>query len=284
MIVSKTLEILDKYNIHAKKKYGQNFLIDSNIIAKIIKNAGIDNSCGVIEIGPGLGAMTEALCLNAKKVLCYEIDSDMVNILNDLLKFDNLRIINSDFLKVDVSNTSSDLEYFKDCKEIKVVSNLPYYITTPIIFKLLEGNNEIKDFYFMVQKEVGERISGKPNTKDYNSLSVLVDLESNTEMIFDVSKNCFYPVPNVNSTILHIKRVKKDYGVKNKAKFVKFVQDIFSMRRKTLINNISNRYSMKKEEIAKVLEKRGYPLTKRAEELSTREIIDLYNDFFPKQE
>lgn len=275
--LNETKRILAKYELQAKKKFGQNFLIDGNIINRIVETSGVDKTCGVIEIGPGIGSLTEKLCEKAKKVLCYEIDPDMVVILKENLKKDNLKIVEKDFLKV---NIEDELGYFDDCDTVKVISNLPYYITTPIIFKLLEEKNRINDFYFMVQKEVGERLSGKVNTKDYNSLSVLIDFEANAKICFLVSRNCFYPSPNVDSVIINIIKEEKNYNIVNRKKFLRFVQNIFQLRRKTFVNNMNNQYGMNKEEVIKVLERHGYKPTLRSEELSIQEIVDLYNDFF----
>lgn len=275
--INKTKEILNKYDLRAKKQFGQNFLVDANIIRRIVGEANVNKTCGVIEIGPGIGALTEELANQAKKVLCYEIDSDMVTILKENLNKENVYIKEEDFLKVDLEK---DLEYFNDCEEIKVISNLPYYITTPIIFKLLESDNRIKDFYFMVQKEVGDRLTGKPKTKDYNSLSVLIDFQANANLEFMVSRKCFLPEPNVDSAIIHIKKVKKDYSVNNKANFLKFVQNIFALRRKTLVNNISSQYGIKKEETIEKIKSLGYKETIRSEELVINEMIEIYNEFF----
>ena len=274
--LNKTKEILNKYNLHAKKGFGQNFLVDSNVVNRIVLESKITKEDGVVEIGPGIGSLTEALSKSAKKVLCYEVDSDMVKILNENLKADNVKVVEKDFLKVDLRD---DLDYFSYCKEIKVISNLPYYITAPIVFKLLESDVNIDDYYFMVQKEVGERFSGKPKSKDYNSLSVAIDFQACAKVVFNVSRNSFYPAPNVDSVIINIKKVKKDYSVNNKAEFLKFVQNIFSQRRKTLVNNISSSYGSSKNEITKMLVDNGYKETARSEELSTGEIVKLYKMF-----
>ena len=275
--LKRTKEILNKYNLHAKKGYGQNFLIDPNVVNRIVDEAHIDKECGVIEIGPGIGSLTEVLVSSAKKVICYEIDKDMVDILNDNFKgCQNLKIIEKDFLKADLRE---DLDYFSDCKKVLVVSNLPYYITTPIVFKLLGEEAEINDFYFMVQKEVGERFSGKPKTKDYNSLSVAIMFQADSKILFNVSRNSFYPAPNVDSVIINIKKVQKDYKVNNKAEFLKFVQSIFSQRRKTLVNNLSVSCSLSKAEIEEKLEENGFKKTVRSEELEVSQIVNLYNIF-----
>ena len=271
--INKTKEILNKYDLFAKKGFGQNFLIDSNIIEKIVSSASVDKNTGVIEIGPGLGALTEKLCIEGKKVLCYEIDEDMVNVLNNELDFDNLVIKNVDFLKADIS---SDWEYFKGCDRVVVCSNLTYYITTPIIFKLLESNLNIESMYFMVQKEVALRLTGKPNTKDYNSLSVLIEYKATAKLLFNVGRNCFMPSPDVESAIIMLSKKKSDYSVNNEPKFINFIRDLFAMRRKTVVNNICSKYGFNKELFITKLEENGFKAQTRAEELTLEKIICLY--------
>lgn len=272
----RTLQILEQYNLHAKKAFGQNFLIDSNIINKIVDSADVLSS-GVIEIGPGLGAMTEVLTQKAKKVLAYEIDNDMVEILQNNIKADNFKILNVDFLKADLNK---DLEFFDDCDRVVVVSNLPYYITTPIIFKLLASETRITEFYFMVQKEVAQRFTGKPNTKDYNSLSVLIQYRTNAKILFNVPRTCFHPAPDVESAIIKLVKVKRDYDIANEEKFISFVQNLFALRRKTIVNNLSSKYSFSKERISNVLIEEGFFDKARAEELDLSEIVKLYKAFF----
>lgn len=272
----RTLQILEQYNLHAKKAFGQNFLIDSNIINKIVDSADVLSS-GVIEIGPGLGAMTEVLTQKAKKVLAYEIDNDMVEILQNNIKADNFKILNVDFLKADLNK---DLDFFDDCDRVVVVSNLPYYITTPIIFKLLASETRITEFYFMVQKEVAQRFTGKPNTKDYNSLSVLIQYRTNAKILFNVPRTCFHPAPDVESAIIKLVKVKRDYDIANEEKFISFVQNLFALRRKTIVNNLSSKYSFSKEQISNVLIEEGFSDKARAEELDLSEIVKLYKAFF----
>lgn len=273
-----TNEILRKYNIKAKKGFGQNFLIDENILKKIVNISNISKDDGVIEIGPGIGALTEHLLINAKKVLAYEIDKDMLNILqNELKEHDNLKIINDDILKID---SVYDEEYFKGCKRVVVISNLPYYITTPIISKLLLNEPKLEEMYLMVQKEVGLRLAGKPKTKDYNALSVFIAYKGDCKIEFEVSRNCFLPAPNVDSVIISIKRMKNDLNVNNEGHFLNFVQAIFSQRRKTLLNNLSNSYNFSKEEIYEALEKLKHKTSVRSEELNLKEIHSLYIELF----
>lgn len=270
---NKTIEILNRNGIFAKKKFGQNFLIDSNIVMKIVKTANITKETNVIEIGPGIGAMTEILAKEAGKVLCFEIDEDMVNILNEEIKNDNVKIVNKDFLKVDLDE---EMRYFIEPKNIVVVSNLPYYITTPIIFKLLEYSKNIEKMVFMVQKEVSERLTAKPGSKEYGSLSVLIELNGTMKKEFNVSRNCFYPVPNVDSEIVSMEINKNDSALKNDPIFGKFIQNIFEMKRKTLANNICKKTNSSRDDLNKILQKLGLSESVRAESLSLNQISKIY--------
>ncbi len=270
---NKTIEILNRNGIFAKKKFGQNFLIDTNIVMKIVKTANITKETNVIEIGPGIGAMTEILAKEAGKVLCFEIDEDMVNILNEEIKNDNVKIVNKDFLKVDLDE---EMRYFIEPKNIVVVSNLPYYITTPIIFKLLEYSKNIEKMVFMVQKEVSERLTAKPGSKEYGSLSVLIELNGTMKKEFNVSRNCFYPVPNVDSEIVSMEINKNDSALKNDPIFVKFIQNIFEMKRKTLANNICKKTNFSRDDLNKILQELGLSESVRAESLSLNQISKIY--------
>ena len=270
--VSKTKEILNKYQLQAKKKFGQNFLIDSNIVSKIVKTANIDENTIVIEIGPGIGAMTELLAKEAKKVFCFEIDSDMVEIItNEIINqgINNIEIHEVDFLKVELS------DYDLKSERVIVVSNLPYYITTPIIFKLL-NEEVVSEIYVMVQDEVARRLVGLPGTKDYGSLSVMLKYLAESKYEFKVGRNCFLPAPNVDSGIVSIKRVKNDYKLKNEPKFLKFVQTIFEMRRKTLINNLLKSFSLSRSELEEKLTNINIDINCRAENLCLDEIVKVY--------
>ena len=270
---NKTIEILNRNGIFAKKKFGQNFLIDSNIVMKIVKTANITKETNVIEIGPGIGAMTEILAKEAGKVLCFEIDEDLVNILNEEIKNDNVKIVNKDFLKVDLDE---EMKYFIEPKNIVVVSNLPYYITTPIIFKLLEYSKNIEKMVFMVQKEVSERLTAKPGSKEYGSLSVLIELNGTMKKEFNVSRNCFYPVPNVDSEIVSMEINKNDSALKNDPIFGKFIQNIFEMKRKTLANNICKKTNFSRDDLNKILQELGLSESVRAESLSLNQISKIY--------
>lgn len=276
--VRRTTEILNKYGLSVKKSFGQNFLIDENILRKIVNVSKITKEDGVIEIGPGIGALTEHLLINAKKVLAYEIDTRMIEVLEIELKdYDNLKIINEDVLKID---QVYDENYFKECKRVVIVSNLPYYITTPIISKLLLNEPKIEEMYLMVQKEVGLRLSGKPKTKDYNALSVFMAYLSECRVEFDVSRNCFLPAPNVNSVVISIKRIEREITVNNESHFLKFIQNIFIQRRKTFVNNLSKSYKIDKEKVMDILRRNGYKESLRSEELSLEEIYKLYKEIF----
>ena len=268
-----TIEILNRYGLFAKKKFGQNFLIDNNIVKKIVSTANIDKDTGVIEIGPGIGAMTEILAMNAGKVLCYEIDEDMVKILSEVITNDNVKVIHNDFLKV---NILEDISYFEGLKRIVAVSNLPYYITTPIIFKLLDHSDVISSMYFMVQKEVCTRLTACEGNRDYGSLSVLIKLNGIAKQEFVVTRNCFYPAPNVDSAIVSIVINKDDCSLKNDPNFLKFVQNIFEQKRKTLYNNISSKYDVSKEKVYEVFKEIGLEESIRAEKLSLEKIIKIY--------
>ena len=270
--INRTKEILNKYDLQAKKRFGQNFLIDSNIVSKIVNTANIDENTIVIEIGPGIGAMTELLAKAAKRVICFEIDSDMVNIINNEIINEgarNVEIKEIDFLKVNLK------DYNLDGEKVIVVSNLPYYITTPIIFKLL-NEEVIKEIYVMVQDEVARRLVGLPKTKDYGSLSVMIKYLATAKFEFKVGRNCFFPAPNVDSGIVSIKRTKNDYNLKNEPKFLKFVQSIFEMRRKTLINNLLKDYDYKRNELEEKIASITGDINCRAESLSLDEIIKIY--------
>lgn len=273
-----TKNLLSEYNCEARKKYGQNFLIDQNILKRIVDFSELSNDMGVIEIGPGLGALTEHLAQRAKKVLAYEIDLGMVEILKQNFKNnENIKIVHQDIM---LANIKKDIElYLSDCSSITVVANLPYYITTPITFKFLALDFSFNKYIFMVQKELADRFTGKPHTKDYNALSVLMEYKTNTKKLFSVSPNCFYPSPKVDSVVIEIKEVNKDYRVENEEQFINFINAIFIQRRKTVVNNIHSYYHLNKEQIKKMLVDNSYNETIRAEQLSVGEIVKVFNLF-----
>lgn len=276
MDLSKVKKILQENNLYAKKQYGQNFLIDKNILNKIVDAANLNNDSTVVEIGPGLGSLTELL-IEKCKVVCYEIDDDMVKVLknrfNDKLNKE-LYIYHKDFLKADFDQ---DL---KDFANLKVVANLPYYITTPILLKILEEMNELDEMIVMMQKEVALRICGKPSTKDYNALSVLVQYKHHASILFDVPKGCFYPEPDVTSSIVKIKRFNQEVLPENEEFFYSFNRNIFKQRRKTLANNVKSSYPVTKEEVEQILTDLGYSVTIRSEALTIFDIIKLSDAFY----
>ncbi|MCI6508253.1 MAG: 16S rRNA (adenine(1518)-N(6)/adenine(1519)-N(6))-dimethyltransferase RsmA [Bacilli bacterium] len=267
--------IIINEQIKAKKQYGQNFLINKNILTKIVDCSNIENK-NVIEVGPGLGSLTEYLLQKAKKVVCYEIDSDMVKILNSNFNNTNLTILQSDFLKVDLKQDIND--YF-DNEEVTLVANLPYYITTAILTKVLEESKKVGKIVVMVQKEVAKRLAGKPSTKDYNSLSVLIQYYMEAHILFNVSPKSFIPEPAVDSSVILLERKKQTLPLTNEAFFLKFNRAIFVQRRKTIYNNLKSSFGYNKEMIESILIKHNLSLNVRAEELTVEQIVSLSNDF-----
>jgi len=277
----KTNEILQKYDIRARKRYGQNFLVDENILDKIVRTAEIAKTDGVIEIGPGIGALTERLIMASKKVLAYEIDERFINVLQtELGNLEGLKIQNSDFLEADLE---ADHTYFSDCSRVLVVSNIPYYITTPIISKLLKEGKGIDEFYLMVQKEVGLRLTSKPSTKDYNAFSVFISHLAEVSLCFPISQNSFIPKPDVDSLMIRIKRIEPKERIENLEHFQSFIQNIFENRRKTLMNNLLRSYSFTREGIGAAFKEAGISEQARSESLELGRIIGLYKNLFDKQ-
>lgn len=276
--IKKTKEILDKYQKRANKGFGQNFLIDQNITKKIIESANLDHDTGVIEIGPGLGSLTQYLSINAKKVLAYEIDDVMIDILEEtLLEYSNVKVLHQDVLSANIIEDIN--KYLSGCETIVVVANLPYYITTPIIFKFLELDFEFDHYIFMVQKELAERLTGKPKSKDYNALSVVMEYKTNSKILFNVSNSCFYPIPKVESSVIKIIAADKGYDIENEENFFKFVRGIFSNRRKTLANNINASFKIDKKTVLDLFSINKIEGNVRPEELSINEIIDIFKIF-----
>ncbi len=264
---NETREILKKYGLYAKKKFGQNFLVDPNILRKIVEAADIDSTSYVVEIGPGLGSLTELLAQTAKKVRAYEIDKDMVEVLNDRLsEYDNLDVIEGDILKQDI-----DID-----EPITVVANLPYYITTPILFKLLESNLKIKKIVVMMQKEVAQRLEGVVNTKDYNALSVAIQYRTTPKIAFAVSREVFIPKPNVDSSVIVLDVLEKPrVDVDDEKHFFHVVKSSFGQRRKTLVNNLSGALGIDKATLKEMLVSLGIKETARGESLSIDEFARL---------
>ena len=269
-----TKKIIEDNKFHIKKKYGQNFLTDKKILDKIISAANINSNIGVIEIGPGLGALTQKLCENAKHVLAYEIDSDLIPILNENLKeFDNLTILNQDILEAEVSDDIK--KYLKDCEAIYVVANLPYYITTPILLSLLQ-NTHVDKYVVMMQLEVADRLAGKVSTKEYNSLSITIQYQASVKKLFKVPRTVFNPMPNVDSAVIEIDVYKEiAHKPKNESFFFDVVRSSFAQRRKTLVNNLMNRFGPEKEKFIEILDYLNIKVNARSEELSVEDFINL---------
>lgn len=275
-------KVIDEDNFFIKKKFSQNFLLDENIIKNIIKESKIDINSYVIEIGPGLGALTKYIVDKAKKVLIYEVDKDLIPILEKFFKDkNNIKIINEDFLKSDI-NHDIDL-YLDGDKNISLISNLPYHITTPIIMKVLEETENIRNLTLMMQLEVAQRLTSKPNTKDYNALSIIIQDQAETRYLFKVPKTVFKPRPQVDSAVIRLER-KQSSDDFEKVAFYKFLHNSFSQRRKTLINNLSENYKdCSKQFFKNLLERNNIIDTIRGEALSIEEFKKIYIDFIKER-
>ena len=310
---SATKEIINKYSFAFQKKFGQNFLIDSNVLESIIRGAEITKDDFVLEIGPGIGTMTQYLCEAARQVVAVEIDKMLIPILEDTLsEYDNVEVINQDVLKVDIKSLAEEKN---NGKPIKVVANLPYYITTPIIMGLFESGVPIDSITIMVQKEVADRMQTGPGSKDYGALSLAVQYYATAKVILNVSATCFMPRPNVGSAVIRLtchkdcpvkvtdekwmfriirasfnqRRKTLQNGLGNDASLpvadeklmFKIIRASFNQRRKTLVNGLKNspELSFSKEQIVKAIEKIGKPETIRGEALTLEEFAELANAF-----
>ncbi|MEK3888930.1 16S rRNA (adenine(1518)-N(6)/adenine(1519)-N(6))-dimethyltransferase RsmA [Bacillus sp. FSL K6-3431] len=276
----RTKEILKKYGFSFKKSLGQNFLIDPNILRNITGFAELTKDSGAIEIGPGIGALTEHLARASKKVVAFEIDQRLFPILEDTLSpYGNINLIHQDILEADLKQLIID--EFNDVKDVMVVANLPYYVTTPIILKLLEADLPLRGIVVMLQKEVAERIAAKPSTKEYGSLSIAIQYYTTAETVMVVPKTVFMPQPNVDSAVIRlIKREKPAVDVTDEVFFFKLVRMSFAQRRKTILNNLTiglPQGKEKKAEIIHVLESVGIDPRRRGETLSIQEFGVLSN-------
>ncbi|KAA6443747.1 16S rRNA (adenine(1518)-N(6)/adenine(1519)-N(6))-dimethyltransferase RsmA [Bacillus swezeyi] len=274
----RTKEILNKYGFSFKKSLGQNFLIDTNILDRIVDHAEVTKRTGVIEIGPGIGALTEQLAKRAKKVAAFEIDQRLLPILKDTLSpYDNVTVIHKDVLKADIKEVMD--EQFQDCDEVMVVANLPYYVTTPIIMKLLEEGLPLKGIVVMLQKEVADRMAAKPSSKEYGSLSIAVQFYTEPKTVMSVPKTVFVPQPNVDSAVIRLTlREKPAVAVQNEAFFFQVVKASFAQRRKTLLNNLVNNLANGKEHKADIelaLQDARIDGKRRGESLSIEEFAAL---------
>ena len=277
---SATKEIINKYSFAFQKKFGQNFLIDSNVLESIIRGAEITKDDFVLEIGPGIGTMTQYLCEAARQVVAVEIDKMLIPILEDTLsEYDNVEVINQDVLKVDIKSLAEEKN---NGKPIKVVANSPYYITTPIIMGLFESGVPIDSITIMVQKEVADRMQTGPGSKDYGALSLAVQYYATAKVILNVSATCFMPRPNVDSAVIKLTRHKEPtVNVADEKLMFKIIRASFNQRRKTLVNGLKNspELSFSKEQIVKAIEKIGKPETIRGEALTLEEFAELANAF-----
>lgn len=271
-----TIEIIQKYEFMFQKKFGQNFLIDTHVLEKIISAAGITKNDCVLEIGPGIGTMTQYLAENAGHVVAVEIDRNLIPILKETLAdYDNVTVINEDILRVDIKALA---EEYNGGKPIKVVANLPYYITTPIIMGLFESGVPIDNITVMVQKEVADRMKEGPGSKDYGALSLAVQYYAEPEIVANVPPNCFIPRPNVGSAVIRLTRHKEmPVGVKDPALMFKIIRASFNQRRKTLQNGLGNASELPytKEQIAAAIAEMGLTPTIRGEALSLAQFAQL---------
>ncbi|MCM3389836.1 16S rRNA (adenine(1518)-N(6)/adenine(1519)-N(6))-dimethyltransferase RsmA [Ureibacillus chungkukjangi] len=280
----RTKEILNKYGFSFKKSLGQNFLIDPNILRNIVSHANLTEESGAIEVGPGIGALTEHLARSAKKVVSFEIDQRLLPVLEDTLSpYDNVKIIHSDILKADVEKVIK--EEMLGIEDIMVVANLPYYVTTPILLKLLNDRLPIRGFVVMMQKEVADRITAKPGTKEYGSLSIAIQYYVTAEIAMVVPKTVFMPQPNVDSAVIRlIKHDEPPVKVISEDFLFEVTRTSFAQRRKTILNNLQSGLPSGKEKkqlILEALESANVDPTRRGETLSIQEFGKLADALYP---
>lgn len=281
-IPQNTIEVLQKYHFNFQKKFGQNFLIDTGVLDRIIQAAEITKEDCVLEIGPGIGTMTQYLAESAREVVAVEIDNNLIPILADTLSgYPNVTIINDDILKVDINRIVQERN---GGRPIKVVANLPYYITTPIIMGLFENRVPLKSITIMVQKEVAERMQVGPGTKDYGALSLAVQYYAEPKLVANVPPNCFIPRPGVGSAVIRLTRHETPpVQVQDEKMLFAIIRASFNQRRKTLVNGLGNAAQLKvsKEQVAAALEQMGLPATIRGEALTLRQFAELSERLFP---
>ena len=274
-----TIEVLQKYRFNFQKKFGQNFLIDTHVLDKIIYASGVTEDDFVLEIGPGIGTMTQYLCERAREVVAVEIDKNLIPILSDTLKnYSNVTVINEDILKLDICKLAEEKN---QGKPIKVVANLPYYITTPIIMGLFESHVPIDSITIMVQKEVAERMQEKPGSKEYGALSLAVQYYAKPEIVANVPPNCFMPRPNVGSAVIRLTRHEKPpVEVEDEKLMFRIIRASFNQRRKTLANGLNNspEIHLPKEVIQESIVSLGVPENIRGEALSLEQFAELSNE------
>ena len=277
-IPQNTIEILKKYNIKFQKRFGQNFLIDTHVLDKIIDAAGVSSEDFVLEVGPGIGTLTQYLCENAREVLAVEIDSSLIPVLSETLSgYDNVTVVNEDILKIDIKKIAEERN---GGRAVKVVANLPYYITTPVIMGILESHVPFDNITVMVQKGVAQRMQAVPGTKDYGALSLAVQYYSDAEIVANVPANCFMPRPGVGSAVIRLRSHSKPCVNVNDEKFMfGIIRASFNQRRKTLQNGLANdsRLGVGKEQVAEALGKMGLKETIRGETLSLAQFAEFSN-------
>ena len=284
-ILEDTKFIMKKYNIKANKSLGQNFLIDDTVVKKIIVGSTVNKDDLVIEIGPGLGTLTQSLLENACKVICIELDKKMIKILEDRFSlYDNFQLLNADILKVDLNSIINEEKRNSNIKKVKVVANLPYYITTPIIMKLLESKLDLDSITVMIQKEVADRLIATPGDKDTGAITYSVYYYATSNAILEVPKDAFIPQPEVTSKVIKLDiRKSSPVQVKNENVMFKIIKSAFMQRRKTLLNALTNaKVFLNKDEGLKILNKLNLPEDVRAEKLTLQDFANITNEFIKK--
>lgn len=263
--LSEIKPLLERYGFSFSKSLGQNFLINAAIPIKIAEGCGVGPEDTVLEIGPGIGCLTKELAKRAKRVISVEIDKKLIPVLQETLAdYDNVTVINKDILDVDIASLCNEL----NCEELYVCANLPYYITTPIIMKLLECKAPIKCITVMVQKELAQRFCSKPNTAEYGSVTASINYRAEVKNLFTVSPGSFFPAPKVSSSVIRLDIVPPPVSVKDESVFFRVIRAAFAMRRKTLANNLATEFKITKAEASAIIEKCGYQPTVRGEALS----------------
>lgn len=266
-------DILKKNNFHFNKSFGQNFIFDKNLLQSIVRDAEINENTSVLEIGPGAGTLTKILSQNCKRVVAYEIDKNLENILNESLQdCANVKVIYKDIMKVDIKQIEQDI-----AEDYTIVANLPYYITTPILFKFVEQSKKCKSIIVMVQKEMGERLIAKPNSKDYGAITVSLNYRCNVSITRIVKRNMFVPAPNVDSCIVKLTFEPEKFNIQNLKVLNDLIKYAFAMRRKTLLNNLKGKFELQDEVLLSCIRELGKNDAVRGEALSVEEFVNLSN-------
>ncbi len=270
-------KILERHGFNFSKALGQNFLIDPDVCPEMAENAAVSENCGIIEIGAGVGVLTAELCKRAKKVVSIELDKRLLPVLGETLsEFDNYKIINADILKTDLKELIN--EELTDCDEVCVCANLPYYITSPVIMKLLEDELPIKKIIVMVQKEAAERLTAEVGSRQSGAITVAVNCYAEARTLFEVPKTSFMPSPKVDSAVIELTMKKGGEGIDDPKFFFSMVRAIFNQRRKTAVNSISSGMGIPKAKVAEALNALGFPETARAESFTLGELVSLANE------